>query len=291
MLKANAHKVLASVLKNLSLLNADSTFEQILGEAHQQRVEAAALSTMLRHHADAILKDAKRLPVAVVKGPKFAALYPPGLRPFGDIDLLVAPSALPQIASLLQAHGFRRNEAASDQSRLEQAWLHRDNDVLLVEVHTNLVHSARLRPVYSLTYDDLEGNTDSPGTLLSIAVMHGAMHFFAWLRHVVDICQAARALRTAEQESQFEALTNRTGIKLAAIIGLTAAYRLFAEKRCLEIAQALGQPRDYRFGRLLLEGTVLSAAMEGRLVYNSWRRFGFRELLRHSSQRCSTMRA
>ena len=35
------------------------------------------------------------------------------------------------------------------------------------------------------------------GKELTVAVMHGSMHFFAWLRHVVNICQAARAVVVA----------------------------------------------------------------------------------------------
>jgi hypothetical protein len=287
MLKADAHKVLASVLRNFSTLEIDGAFDKVLEEAHRRRIEAAALSTMLRYHAVEILNDAKDLPVALVKGPMFAVLYPQGLRPFGDIDLLVAPSALSELASILRAHGFRREEAVTDRTRLEQAWVHSENKVLLVEVHTNLVHSARLRTVYSLRYDDFEGNLDTPGTLLSVAVMHGAMHFFAWLRHAVDLCQAARALVTAEDESRFESLTDRTGTRLAAIVGLTLAYRLFGEVRCLEVARALGYPRNFRCARLLIEGAVVTAPMEGRIVYNGWRRFIFRELLRYGSQACA----
>ena len=283
LLKADAHKVLPSVLRHYPFPSDDAKLEQLRQQANARRVEAAALSAMLKHHAGEIIEAAAGLPVALVKGPMFASLYPSGLRPFGDVDLLVAPSALPQLASILKAHGFRREKAASDRTRLEHVWVHCKDNVLMVEVHTNLVHSARLRTVYSLTYDDLEGKADSPGTLLAIAVMHGAMHFFAWLRHIVDICQAARSLTTTVEESHFESLTDRTSTRLAAIVGLTLAYRLFAEERCLEIARVAGDPRDFRFARLLIEGAVASATMGGRIVYNTWRRFVFRELLRHST--------
>jgi hypothetical protein len=277
--KAEAHKVLPAVLRNFPINDADPRLARVREDANSHRLEAIALSTMLRHHADAILEEANSLPVALVKGPMFAALYPAGLRPFGDIDLLVASDALPELAAILEAHGFKREEAASDRTRLEHAWVHREHKVLMIEVHTNLVHAARLRKAYSLTYDDLEGNISSPGTLVAIAVTHGAMHFFAWLRHVVDICQAARALTTSAEEARFETLADRTGTRLAAIVGLTLAYRLFDEGRCLQLAQGLGNPRDFRFARLLIEGAVISAPMDSWLVYNTWRRFVFRELL------------
>jgi hypothetical protein len=237
---------------------------------------------MLKHHAGAIIEAAGELPIALVKGPTFAALYPPGLRPFGDIDLLVGPDALPQLAAILETHGFERLEG-SDPTRLEDAWLHRDNRVLMVEVHTNLVHSHRMRTAFSLTYRDLEEQAYKSGALLAVAVMHGAMHYFAWLRHVVDICQAVRAINTPEEESRFESLVDRTGTRMASIIGLALAYRLFREDRCLEIARALGSPGDFRFARLLIEGAVVSAPMDGKIIYNSWRRFVFRELLLRGS--------
>ena len=281
MLKADAHKVLPSVLRHFPISADEAKLAPVREEAEARRVEAAALSAMLRHHASLITNAARELPVALVKGPAFAALYPPGLRPFGDIDLLSAPAALPQLASVLRAHGFKRLE--SDPARLEDAWLHCENNVLMVEVHTNLVHLPRMRAAFSLTYEDLEESAETPGALLAVAVVHGAMHYFAWLRHVVDVCQAARALTTTEEESRFESLADRTGTRLAGIIGLMLAYRLFGEVRCLEIARTLGSPSNFRFARLLIEGAVISATLEGRILYNSWRRFVFRELLRHGS--------
>jgi Uncharacterised nucleotidyltransferase len=280
MLKAGAHKVLPAILRHFPLSADDPALEQVRLEANERKVEAAALATMLSHHADEILAAAKDLPVALVKGPTFARLYPPGLRPFGDIDLLAAPAALPQLASILQAQGFSRLMAGHDPSLLEESWVHDKNSVLSLEVHTNLVHSVRMRAAFSLTYDDIEGNADAFGTLLAIAVMHGAMHYFAWLRHVVDICQAVRAMTTAAEESLFESLVDRTGTRMAGIIGLTLAYRLFGEARCLEFARALGSARNFDFARFLIEGAVVTAPMESAIVYNSWRRFVFRELLR-----------
>jgi hypothetical protein len=140
-----------------------------------------------------------------------------------------------------------------------------------------------MRKAFSLTYNDIEGNVDTSGTLLAIAIMHGAMHYFAWLRHVVDVCQAARALTTATEESRFELRADRTGSRLAAVVGLTLAYRIFGEARCLEIARALGPTRNFRFARSLIEGAVITAPMESAIVYNAWRRFIFRELLRHGT--------
>lgn len=274
--KADTHKVLPSVLRHYPFNPGQ---EQIRQDADVRRIERAALSTMLKHQAGLILEAASALPVALVKGPALAALYPPGLRPFGDIDVLVAPAALLQLSEILAELGFvPLRETRRD--ALEYAWVRCDNKLLMVEVHTNLVHLPRMREAFTLTYNDLAGNFDRPGALLALTIVHGGMHYFAWLRHDVDICQAARAVVTAEEEALFEQLADRTGTRMVAIIGLNLAYRLFGERRCLEIANALGAPRDYRFARTLLEGAVLTAPSEGRLIYNSWRRIVFRELMR-----------
>ena len=218
LLKADTHKVLPSVLRRYPFASGDAALEQVRQEADARRVERATLSTMLRHHASVILEAAGELPVALVKGPTFAAIYPPGLRPFGDIDLLVSPAALPPLSAILTELGFIRL-AESRPNRLEDAWVHRDNSVLMVEVHTNLVHSQRMRRAFSLTYDHLAGNFHRPGALLAIAIVHGGMHYFAWLRHVVDICQAARAVVTPDDQALFQDLAERTGTRMIAIIG------------------------------------------------------------------------
>jgi hypothetical protein len=279
LLKANVHKVLASVLRHYPFSAGESKLEHARQEADSWRVENAALSTMLRHHAGLILHAANDLPVEVVKGPTFAALYPPGLRPFGDIDLLVAPSALPQLNQILSDLGFV-GLTESRPNLLEDAWVHRENRMLMVEVHTNLVHLRRMRDAFSLTYDDLVGNFHRPGALLAVAVVHSGLHYFALLRHAVDICQAARGIVSPEDETLFEQLASRTGTRMVAIVGLKLAYRLFGEERCLNIAQALGSSRDYHFTQALVEGTVLTTPFHGRFVYNGWRRVIFRELLR-----------
>lgn len=118
--------------------------------------------------------------------------------------------------------------------------------------------------------------------MLAVAVTHGAMHFFAWLRHVVDVCQAARALPT-EEEALFEALTLRTGTRFAAIVGLMLAYRVMGEQRCLDIAEGLLPVRHAHITKILSEGGDLTATSNSWLVYNTWRKVLFRELLTYGA--------
>ena len=279
--KAETHHVLSPVLRTLPLPAQDPAFDQIRQEADSTRIAALALSAMLNQHATRILDGTKGLPVTIVKGPTFARrIYPnAGLRPFTDLDLLVRPEASAQLDSVLSDQEFIRVKTGLEPGRLETKWIHRTTGAL-VEVHTDLVHERRMRTAFSLTYQDLEGQDQSPAAMLAVAVTHGTTHFFAWLRHVVDICQAARAL-PPEEEARFEALTLRTGTRFAAIVGLTLAYRVVGEPRCLDIAQALGPIRHARIAQVLSQGADLTATSNSWLLYNTWRRFLFSELLRY----------
>src|SRR5262249_47562815 len=150
---------------------------------------------------DALMAAAADLPVAIVKGPVFAGrIYPaPSFRPFTDIDLLVDPRAVAQLSELLDAEGF--TIAEHDRSHRERKWLHRENDALMIEVQTDLVHAPSLSHALSLTYDDIAGIAGTPAAQLIIAVIHGSLGgHFDRLRHIVDICQAARNPQTAEDE-------------------------------------------------------------------------------------------
>ncbi len=102
-----------------------------------------------------------------------------------------------------------------------------ENDALLVEVHSNLVHGASLRRTMSLTYEDLREDAESPAGLFCVAAVHGGGHHFERLRQVVDILQAARALTKAEDERRLGVLLEKSGARLSAITGLRLAHRLF----------------------------------------------------------------
>ena len=153
-------------------------------------------------------------------------------------------------------------------------------DVVAVEVHANLVHTPSMRRAVSLTYADIEDNPQSPAALLIIAIIHGGVgHHFQRLGHVVDICQAARHLRT-EDEAHFEGLVARSGARLAAVTGLELAAHLFADPRCREIARVIAPARHAAVARRLIGPSVITSAMNGSRFLHSWRRSVFRQLLK-----------
>jgi hypothetical protein len=283
---AEAHGVLPAVLRSFPPFSGDRRFTVAREGARARQRTAAAYAMMLRHHADALLAAARGLPATLVKGGTFARiLYPePIMRPYSDIDLLVAPHALPQVAAILAAQDFELAEDGQRSGRHEWKWLHRKNPAILVEVHTNLVHAPSLRAALSLTYADIAENVESPAALLAIAAMHGGLHHFERLRQVVDICQAARHLRRSEDERRLQSLLAGTGARLAAITGLNLAHRFFAEARCREIAQGLGRVRFAGIARVLIDRSVVASTMNEARFYHSWRRQGFRELLKRGKR-------
>jgi hypothetical protein len=282
--EADAHGVLPALLAKLNPNGSAEPHADLPADTLPRHRMSQTFSAILRHHGEIIRDAARHLPVTVVKGMTFArALYPdPTLRPFTDIDLLVAPSAVPAINAILGEQDFSFVADGHDPRRLEAKWVHRNSPLLMVEVHTNLVHHPKLRGSLSLTYEDIAEAPEAPAVLLSIATLHGALHRFERLKHVVDICQAARNLTQAGEESRLAALLKRSGGRFAAIVGLDLAYRLFGEPRCREIARGLGSTRYATLARLLVSRSAIMSTMNDARFYHSWRRQMFRQLLQRS---------
>jgi hypothetical protein len=278
--EADAHAVIPALIRNWPEFAEGPDYGAARDEALARRRVLFTLAMMLRRHSDALLDGMRGLPAAIVKGRTFArTIYPDAaLRSFTDVDLLVDPSAVRQVSAVLAAQGFK--VAEHDPERMEAKWVHTANPSLLVEVHTNMVHHPGLRESISLTFDDVCGNMECPAVLLAIAAVHGALHQFERLQQVVDICQAARALKTAEEEQRFERLVKRIGGRLAAIAGLQLAHRLFCEPRCSEIAGHLGSERYAGLSRLLISPEVVLSTKSGERSLYSWRRKIFRDLLK-----------
>jgi glycosyltransferase involved in cell wall biosynthesis len=280
--QADKHGVLPAVLRHYAPFQGNAALAGVKADALTRHRSKLTYSLMLRAHGEAVMAAAADLPVAMVKGPVFArTIYPsPGFRNFTDIDLLVAAEAEPRLARVLKEQRFELVDYDRDSDRQEWKWFHRDNDALMIEVHTNLAHHPELRRAISLTYEDLAGVAETPAALLTVALVHGALARYELLRQVVDVCQAARAVATTEEQRRFEALVRRTGARFAAIVGLDLGYRLFGEPRCRELARGLGSARYTALARLLLGRSAIMSTMGSTRFLHSWRRQGFRVLLK-----------
>jgi Uncharacterised nucleotidyltransferase len=281
--QADAHGVLPAVLRNFPPFSGDPAFAAAKAEGQARYRGARAFVLMLGAEHQAIMTAAAGLPMAAIKGPVFAQkIYPaPELRTFTDIDLLVAPAAQPRLAVLLAAHGFELADDGGASVRNEWKWVKREHQTLMIEVHTDVVHAPSLRSSLSLTFDDLGDDIETPAGCLLIAIVHGAFsHGFERIQHIVDVCQAARALASVEDERRFETLVERIGARYAAAVSLDLAGRMLAERRCDEIARGLGPQSRVAIARLLIDRSVVTSTKTSRRVFHSWRRQMFRELLK-----------
>ncbi len=276
--QAEAHGVLGAVLQNFPAFASEPAFAVSRKAARDRNRANAAFSLLLRREAEILMADVGDQPAAVVKGPVFARwLYPePSLRCFTDIDILAAPEALPRISEALADHGYILVESHPREFK----WLHRDNDRVMVEVQTDLVHADSLHQVLSLPYQTVAAAPEAAEALLLIALVHGAGHQYERLQHVVDVCQAARALKEAAEERRFEDLVKATNARFVAVVGLLLAGRILGERRCAEFADALGSTRYVAIARLLLDRTVIMSTMDDRRSRWGWRRQAFRWLIR-----------
>jgi hypothetical protein len=281
--QAEAHGVLGGLLKNQMPLRADPAFEAGRNAARDRHLANTAFSMLLAREADALMADVRDLPAAVVKGPAFArALYPMfSLRCFTDIDILVAPEGLVRLAEVLSDHGYR----CVQRSPHEHKWLHGDNENLMIEVQTDLVHADSLNGVMSLPYEVIATAPEGIASLLLVALVHGGGHQYERLQHVVDICQAARALTGSAEQRLFRSMVNAANARFIAVAGLMLAYRIFDEPRCREIADALGPVRYRSIAGLFMDQTVVMSSMDSRRAWYRWRRHAFRWLIKRSGSR------
>jgi hypothetical protein len=285
--QAEAHGTLGALLQNFAPLGADPRFAAARDDARLRHRKNAAFARLLAREAEAIMAEAGDLPAAVVKGPVFArTLYPAGtLRCFTDIDLLVAPDALPGAAALLADHGFACVEAGPVERPREWKWVSRTNPNLMVEVHTDLIHAAHLSHAVSLPYAAIAEAPDGAAACLIVAVVHGGAHHYRRLQQVVDVCQAARALTTAADEARFARMVEATGARFLAAAGLSLAARVLGEPRCGAIARGLGPVRHAGLARLLLDRRVVMTATTGRRLRHGWRRAVFHALIKRGEAR------
>ena len=287
--QAECHGVLAAALRHFEFPRDSAEFDAIRDAAFRSHHQAVGFSLMLRQHGNALMQavKAQELPAIVIKGPVFARrLYPdPALRRFTDIDILAAPEAVRRLAELLSAMNFELADQAAGPDPQEWKWLHREHRDVMIEVQCNLIHAAALRTALSLRYVDLVPDNDRseaecPAALLLVATVHAAGHHFERLVQVVDICQAARNLRTAKDQQRLEELILQTQSRMAAVTGLTIAGRLFEEPDCLNIAKAIGPVRFAAIGTALIDRSVVGSTMTRNRYLHSWRRAAYRELLK-----------
>jgi hypothetical protein len=144
----------------------------------------------------------------------------------------------------------------------EFKWLEKENSSLLIELHGNLVHDTGMRRRLSLGFRELQtidnGETDTPASLLTIAIVHAAGgHKFHRLQLCVDVLQGVRALKTPEEEARLLEAARMTGIELELATVLNVTGRLFGAPRAIELANRIKPDLSIRLAKWLITGNML----------------------------------
>ena len=224
---------------------------------------------------------------APLKGARLAPFYykPSGLRPMGDIDLLVRRADLDAASDWMQAHGYHFYSRSEEDvvylrgSRLAEVW-HPDN-VHPVELHFRLREEfggaglgwemdaeawrdAPLRPFLGV-----KTRLVSPAFLLRHLCAHGSSDLFIHrgkIQQLEDIARVARSL----SEDDWCDFTNGLPSSFARFqfpaLSLTARYYVEAIPEAI-LAQMRSQVKPKL--RAWVEGLTLAAASESNLASRS----------------------
>jgi len=280
--QAEHHGVLGALLDHLSTCAEAPSVSAAYAAAKARHRQNVIFSRLLQMEAEALVASAGDLPIAVVKGPVFARkIYPRSdLRSYADIDILAAESAVPRLSQMLLDKGFFHVDSLPGSGSREWKWISSSNNAVMVEVQTNLIHTDSMVEHISLGYDLIGASPEGAAELLLVALVHGASHHYDRLQLVVDICQAARNLTETADEIRFEELVRATKSRLAAVTGLRLAGRVLRERRCLELARALGGIAYAPLMDTLLTDSVVLSSTTDRRTLHSWRRSLFRWLVK-----------
>lgn len=299
---AARHNIRPSLVRNLGLqlrvapdafVSGDPArtrpaIDALMARANDLRLQDVARAVLLADAAREILADAagSALPVTLVKGADLAESAYGGLhaRTFTDVDLLVRPQAEAALGQILARRGYTAD--VPDKKRLEHTerqWTRPDahGGVILVEVHTDLVHAPELRARQSLTYDLYAAPAAGGATAaakLVLCALHGATsHLFGRLQYVVDGLMVARS---GVDPKELRERTLRSGALLPVATMLRLAHRLYGCEASQALLGALGPiPWAELEQHLITPAMVLSAKSTHR-----WRllpqRYLYRRLLR-----------
>jgi hypothetical protein len=261
---------------------AQALLRQVSGMRLQDLGQVMAIAAAARE----IRTEIAGLPAVVVKGLDFAEVLFGGVqqRSFGDVDLLYDPRAEAELRSALCRLGFteHRPELFADHYT-ERQWVrpHPQLGQILVELHTDLVHTERLRQRISLPFGRYVVGptaTVTPAARLILAAVHAATsHLFGRLQYVVDGLMAARAevdpVELAERAREVGAV-----LPLRTLLRLVSA--IFPSEQAGRLLDALPTVRGSLLeARLITPEMVLAAKGRNRWRFIPQRRL-YRRLLR-----------
>jgi Uncharacterised nucleotidyltransferase len=295
---AEIHGVLPALLRGTEARNAaqPNGAREALEEARARVRGYTAIGLLLAHHGERIMSalKAEDVEATVIKGPTFAKrLYPEAwLRTFTDIDVLIAPEHRAAARSVMQRLGFApvHVEDRGTRDYAEDKWHLAGQRGVDVEIHTNLVHSPKLRQRASVGYRDVvaagDGDAESANSLLLLAATHGAIsHQFERLQNIVDVAQISAGAAGPIDIGRLRRIAEECGVGPALPAALDLAGRVFALHDAKELALAFGHASTTRVSRLLLTPRTVVRTHAPTRMLGGWRRKAFRQLMRLAARR------
>jgi hypothetical protein len=290
---AELHGVLPAILNLVGPLlpRNDDRYTLVLENAHTRLRHHTALCLLLAHHAGRVMTAmrAAGIDAMVVKGPIFARrIYPqPWLRTFTDIDVLIVPEQRGEASQVMRVLGFRgvvvEQRAGEDDG--EDKWCLTGPTNVDVEIHTDLVHSPKLRRRLSVGYREAVaaggGDPEAADALLLLAAAHGAIgHQFERLQHLIDVALIASGAAGTINVARLRAVSEGCGIAAAVAAALDLAGRIYPDEEIRDLAQSFGHRRLNALARLLLTPTSVVRTHAPDRAFSGWRRKLFRQLQR-----------
>ncbi|MFW6065382.1 MAG: nucleotidyltransferase family protein [Planctomycetota bacterium] len=285
---AHMHGVLPIVVDRITEGQADGEIsadaEKVLNRAIADMSVGAGRCMLLSAEVDRAidaLADAG-IDGVVLKGPDFAKrLYArPQLRPFRDVDVLVAPQDFQPGCDALTAAGYKTVDSEMKYSRGygQRGFVGQAGSV---ELHWNVVNSPTLRKAVSVELDDLQLDSDgrpTPAACVLLACVHAACgHQFDRIQGLCDIAGLCAGRAGTLDTDYLVDVIPRTGADLAMATALRLAGQTLTEPSCERLRRELG----------LREPAAARAIIRPKTVLRSTGRVGslFRQLYRELIKR------
>ena len=303
---ANLHSVLPAFVQNAERLlrtepgalltnpdNAPQALHAIV-PLKNRLAERAAMSMFLSIEAKRLTGEfaAIKADAIILKGIDFATrLYArPGLRTFGDMDLLIRPADWDSVSATMTRLGYQSHETPMKHpdGYAERSFQNPAMPGATVEIHDNLVNSPTIRRGVSVRLEDLplERGSDgkwraTPAGLLVIAAVHAAAsHTFEKVQHLSDIAQVARGRAGVVDEKAVRECAIKTGATFSVAAALDLAARSFNDPACAQLLARLALRWPHRRARMWMTPSVVVRSQDGRRPVTLWRRRNLRQMLK-----------
>jgi hypothetical protein len=262
-------------------------------EAFQRMALDSALATVVP------ALRARGVRPVLIKGPATARwLYDdPRERPYGDIDLLIAPDCFALAGCAMAEHGFVRVEDAlreSEYTTHHERWIRPGTQPVKVELHRTLLPLNAVPP--SLVWRQLTAETETvevggcpietpsdPAAAL-ILCLHAGQHGAAEPRPISDLARAVdRVSETTWRRAAALAVELRAGPAFAAGLGLVPAGRDLGRALGLDTTAPPSRPASEESFAVGIETFFRTRGAVARITFLTGRLFPSRAYLRASS--------